>query len=283
MFKDETGEIVPAIVSEELWDAANAILKRRSDDVKSRQGICNHANLLTGKLYCTHCGAAYYRRESKDKHGNKNSRWVCSGKIKNGADSCPSFAIYEEEIKPLILDVARDTKVNTDALIEEYIQMFQSLDEGGKLPKMIEAAKQRREVALKKKSKLLEYNVTGQISDEDFLAMNAQCAAEIKELDSQIAELEQQMYSREEFQKQLDALRTAMHNMEQAAASGAITKEFVAEFIDKILVTPENDHTMRLDVKIFTGETSQRYFEKLAGRTGHISKKMIEAYEQGLQ
>ena len=283
MFKDETGEIVPAIVSEELWDTANAILKRRSDDVKSRQGICNHANLLTGKLYCTHCGAAYYRRESKDKHGNKNSRWVCSGKIKNGADSCPSFAIYEEEIKPLLLDVARDTKVNTDALIEEYIQMFQSLDEGGKLPKMIESARQRREVVLKKKSKLLEYNVTGQISDEDFLAMNAQCAAEIKELDSQIAELEQQMYSREEFQKQLDALRTAMRNMEQAAATGAITKEFVAEFIDKILVTPENDHTMRLDIKIFTGETSQRYFEKLAGRTGHTSKKMIEAYEQGLQ
>ena len=283
MFKDETGEIVPAIVSEELWDAANAILKRRSDDVKSRQGICNHANLLTGKLYCTHCGAAYYRRESKDKHGNKNSRWVCSGKIKNGADSCPSFAIYEEEIKPLLLDVALDTRVNTDALIEEYIQMFQSLDEGGKLPKMIESAKHRREVALKKKSKLLEYNVTGQISDEDFLAMNAQCAAEIKELDSQIAELEQQMYSRDEFQKQLDALRSAMRNMEQAAATGAITKEFVDEFIDKIFVSPENDHTLRLDIKIFTSEATMRYFEKLAGRTGHISKKMIEAYEQGLQ
>ena len=26
MFKDESGEIVPAIVSEELWDAANAVL-----------------------------------------------------------------------------------------------------------------------------------------------------------------------------------------------------------------------------------------------------------------
>ena len=51
MFKDESGEIVPAIVSEELWENANAILRKRSDDVKSRQGICNHANLLTGKLY----------------------------------------------------------------------------------------------------------------------------------------------------------------------------------------------------------------------------------------
>ena len=35
--KDETGEIVPAIVSEELWDRANAVLKKRSEDVKNRQ------------------------------------------------------------------------------------------------------------------------------------------------------------------------------------------------------------------------------------------------------
>lgn len=57
MFKDETGEIVPAIVSEEIWDAANAVLKKRSEDVKARQGVCNHANLLTGKLWCTECGS----------------------------------------------------------------------------------------------------------------------------------------------------------------------------------------------------------------------------------
>ena len=282
MFKDESGEIVPAIVSEELWDTANAILKRRSDDVKSRQGICNHANLLTGKLYCTHCGAAYYRRESKDKAGNRNSRWVCSGKIKNGADSCPSFPIYEEEIKPLLLDVARDTSVSTEALIEEYVARFQSLDEGNQIPKLIAAAQERKEFAQKKKSKLLGFNVTGAISDEDFLTMNKQCADEIAAAEAEIAELEQQLYSKEEFRKQIEAIRSTMRAMEQAAATGAITKEFVDEFIDKILVTPEKDGVMRLDIKIFTGEATMRYFEKLAGRTGHTFKKMVEAYEQNL-
>ena len=282
MFKDESGEIVPAIVSEELWDTANAILKRRSDDVKSRQGICNHANLLTGKLYCTHCGAAYYRRESKDKAGNRNSRWVCSGKIKNGADSCPSFPIYEEEIKPLLLDVARDTKVSAEALIEEYVARFQSLDEGNQIPKLIAAAQERKEFAQKKKSKLLGFNVTGAISDEDFLEMNKQCADEIAAAEAEIAELQQQLYSKEEFRKQIEAIKSTMRNMEQAAATGAITKEFVDEFIDKIFVTPEKDGVMRLDIKIFTGEATMRYFEKLAGRTGHTFKKMIEAYEQNL-
>ena len=283
MFKDESGQIVPAIVSEELWEQANAILRRRSDDVKSRQGICNHANLLTGKLYCTCCGTAYYRRESTDRHGNQNSRWVCSGKIKNGAASCPSFPINEEEIKPLSLDVARDTKVGTEALIEEYIQRFQSLDSGNQIPKLIAEQKTRKELAQKKKSKLLEYNVTGAISDDDFITMNKQCVDEIADAEAQIQELEQQQYSREEFQNQIDAMKATMRSMEQAAATGAITKQFVDEFIDKILVTPENDRTMRLDIKIFTGETTQRYFEKLALRTGHTFKKMIEAYEQGLQ
>jgi len=282
MFKDETGEIVPAIVSEDLWDQANAILKRRSDDVKSRQGICNHANLLTGKLYCTCCGAAYYRRESKDKQGNKNSRWVCSGKIKNGADSCPSFPIYEEEIKPLLLDVAQDTKVNTEALIEEYVHRFQALDTGNQISGQIEELKKRKALTLKKKSKLLEYNVTGAISDADFVAMNKQCADEIADAEAQIIELEQQLYSKEEFRKQIEALKATMRSMEQSSATGAITVEFVNEYIDKIFVTPENDSCLRLDIKIFTGESTQRYFEKLAGRTGHTFKKMIEAYEQGM-
>ena len=128
MFKDETGEIVPALVSEELWDKANEILRRRSEDVKNRQGICNHANLLTGKLFCSHCGAPYYRRESKSKDGTVNSKWVCSNKINNGADACPSFPIYENEIKPILFEVFSETRVDVEAMIESYSEMFESIE-----------------------------------------------------------------------------------------------------------------------------------------------------------
>ena len=43
------------------------------------------------------------------------------------------------------------------------------------------------------------------------------------------------------------------------------------------------------DIKIFTGESCEKYLQKLKRRanlegcTGHTFKKMIEAYEQGLQ
>ena len=57
---------------------------------------------------------------------------------------------------------------------------------------------------------------------------------------------------------------------------------------------------MRLEIKIFTGEATEKYLSRLkqraadpentpectavgAGRTGHTFKKMIEAYEQSMQ
>ena len=283
MFKDESGEIVPAIVSEELWESANVVLRRRSNDVKNRQGICNHANLLTGKLVCTCCGTAYYRKESTDKFGNKNSRWVCSGKIKNGTHSCDSFSIYEEELKPLLLELVLDTKTGTEALVEAYTQMFRATHSQSNLSKQIDAAQQRRDVIMKKKSKLLEYNVTGKLSDTDFIQMNQQCADEIAQIDAQLQELEQQENSQDEFRKQIDAIKSAMRAVEQAAATGAITKDFIDEYIDKIYITPENDRVMRLEVRICTGDSTKFYFEKLKGRTGHTFKKMIEAYEQSMQ
>ena len=283
MFKDETGVIVPAIIPEELWDQANAVLKKRSEDVKNRQGICNHANLLTGKLCCTHCGASYYRRDSVDRSGKKNSKWVCSGKIKNGAGSCPSFAIYEEELKPLLFQVFRETEADAEALIEEYIQMYKSLDQNGDLAKRIAALEQTIETAEKKRQKLLTFNALGELSDRDFLAMNQQCAEEIETAQKELMELTAQRDSAADFKKHMDTIRRVLREAERDAAEGVINKEFVDRYIDKIFVTPEENGTMRLQIKIFTGETTDKYLTNLKSRTGHTFKKMIESYENGLK
>lgn len=309
MFKDETGEIVPAIVSEKTWDDANAVLRRRSDDVKNRQGICNHANLLTGKLYCTCCGTAYYRKESKDKLGKVNSKWICSGKIKNGADTCNSFTIYEDEIKPLLFEAFRETECNVTALIDEFMGMYRSLDEDNQIAKQLEYQKQRVEVIQKKKSKLMEFNISGQLSDSEFLNMNKSFAEELKEAEAKILELEQQMFSQEEFRKHMDVIRSTMEAARREVEQGMVSTQWVSKYIDKIFVTPESDGSMRLDIRIFTGESTKKYLKSLRvrvgqmitpfdeqgenpcatteiatdSRMGHMFKKMIEAYENSMQ
>ena len=309
MFPDETGEIVPAIVSEELWDAANAVLQRRSEDVKNRQGICNHANLLTGKLFCTECGQPYYRRESRDKQGNVNSKWVCSGKIKSGKESCASFPIYEEEIKPLLYEVFRDTRELSAAMLEEYQRMYGELTRGDNLAKRIKSVEAKIDLNLKKKNKLLELVSLDSISPKNFKEMSESCDREAEELEKELAELKDQHASNEEFRKQMEKIRSVLRQAEQRAGSGAITKDFIDTFIDKIYVTPQEDGSMRLDIKIFTGDTTEKYLKKLKSRAGNINpvdertgenpaiptvsgddhsaghtfKKMIEAYENGLK
>ena len=283
MFKDETGEIVPALVSEELWDKANEVLRRRSDDVKNRQGVCNHANLLTGKLFCSHCGAAYYRRESKSKDGTVNSKWVCSNKINNGADACPSFPIYEDEIKPILFEVFSETKVDVQSLLEAYTEMFKSLENDDKTSKQI--AEQRRIIELgeQKKNKLLELVTTGSITNANFKSMTDNCDREIDEARKALAEFEEQLFTQEEYQKHMREVRARLEAAIRDASTGMITNEFVAQYIDKIFVTMEEDDLARLEIKIFTGKSTEKWLQKLRGRTGHTFKKMIQSYEANMK
>ena len=282
MFKDETGELVPAIVSEELWDAANEVLSRRSKDVKNRQNICNHANLLTGKLFCTHCGKAYYRRDSVDKQGNKNSKWVCSGKINNGADSCPSFAIYEEEIKPVLFDVFNETSPIAEDLVESYIEMYKTIDSSGEMLRDIEKLKDEIEHEQKKKRKILDYNLNGDLTDEEYLQMNKECKEKITELEKELADLLEQQNSKDDFKRHIDEIRNVLNSAKADAANGIISKEFVNKYIDKVFVTPDGDR-LKLEIKIFTGKMCEKYLSKIRSRTGQMSKKMIEDYENKIK
>ena len=285
MFKDESGEIVPAIVSEELWDQANAILQKRSDDVKNRKNLCNHANLLTGKLFCTCCGVSYHRRASTDRQGNKNSTWTCANKLNNGTDCCGSFTIHEREIIPIIFEVFRDTRDSSRAMMEEYERMYLSMNSDGNIEKQIDSLNSSIELADKKKNKLLELVALDSISISDFKSMTEQCNSDIKKAEQELAELHEKQESGKEFKENMERIRRVLKEAEKNCENGVITKEFVDTFIDKIYATPIDERTMKLDIKIFTGEKCEKYLEKLKKHSGfdyssgHTFKKMIEKYE----
>lgn len=168
MYKDETGEIVPAIVSEELWEKANEVLYMRSQDVITAQHKTVHQNLFTGKLICAHCGKPYYRKDTIGKGGEKMSKWVCSGKINNGADSCPSHAIYESEIKPVIEDIFRSGQQNIEELSACVLKLVSELLESDDNKNELLALSKEMETQHKMKAKLLKFNADGNMSDSEF-------------------------------------------------------------------------------------------------------------------
>ena len=89
---------------------------------------------------------------------------------------------------------------------------------------------------------LRTFNAPGELSDQEFLAMNCQCSRE------------------------RDAARYMIH------------KEFADKYIGRIFAAVEDDGSIRLQIKIFTGETTDKYLFKLRGRTCCTFKEIVEAH-----
>ena len=98
-----------------------------------------------------------------------------------------------------------------------------------------------------------------------------------------LRELEDQQMSQEEFRERMQEIEKTLRLAQADAANGLISAEFVNRYIDKIFVTPVDAHTALLEIRIFTGEVTQKHLQKLVVRSGNTSKKMIESYENSLK
>ena len=282
MYKDETGETVPAIVSEEIWNKANEVLYMRSQDVIMAQHKTVHQNLFTGKLICAHCGKPYYRKDAVGKGGEKMSKWVCSGKINNGADSCPSHAIYESEIKPVIEDIFKSGQQNIEELSACVLNLVSELLESNDNKNELISLNKQLETQHKMKTKLLKFNAEGNMSDSEFFRMTKECDEEISKLQAQIDTIKDSEKTEQEMKKELSNIKAILKAAEKHIDGEEIDKAFIDRYIKEIIVYPEKDVT-RLEIRLNAGTSVSKILENTASRTGQISKKMIKAYEESMK
>ena len=270
MYKDETGETVPAIVSEEIWDKANEVLYMRSQDVITAQHKTVHQNLLTGKLICAHCGKPYYRKDSVLKNGEKKSKWVCSGKINNGTQSCPSRAIYEDEIKPIIEDIFKSGQQNIEELSACVLRLVSELLDSNENQEEISRINQSIITQEKMKAKLLEHNSNGNITNKDFVKMTADCNKEIEKLQRQLDTLTAQSKTEKEIKSELASIKAILKAAEAHIDGEDIDRAFVDRYIKEITVYPEEDKT-RFEIHLKAGTTIEKVLDNIMSRTGSHS------------
>lgn len=282
MYKDKTGETVPAIVSEELWEKANEVLYMRSQDVITAQHKTVHQNLFTGKLICAHCGKPYYRKDAVGKGGEKMSKWVCSGKINNGAASCPSHAIYESEIKPVIEDIFKSGQQNIEELSACVLNLVSELFESNDNKNELISLNKQLETQHKMKTKLLKFNAEGNMSDSEFFRMTEECDEEISKLQAQIDTIKDSEKTEQEIKKELSNIKAILKAAEKHIDGEEIDKAFIDRYIKEIIVYPEKDVT-RLEIRLNAGTMVEKILENTRSRTGHMSKKMIKAYEESMK
>lgn len=235
MFKDD-GSRVPQIIDETTWEKANAYLRERGEAIKSRRTFFKNENIFTGKLFCANDGAPYWMKQHYIR-GKEDVRWVCSYKIKNGAASCTSFGLAESELKEVIADLINKSSENIDNILKEYFEILQSTiknipdnkSEISRLEKQIDTLKQKRE-------KILEYNLDGKISDDEFISRNKEYVKQIKQIESHILEI-QNTKSPEPVEIQLSAIKEQLEKF-KGVTPQEINRQIVNELFEKITVEP---------------------------------------------
>ena len=106
------------IVDEQTFEAAQEILKRRSEDASLRRG--NPSNfLLSGLVRCHHCGRAYVGTSAHGRNG-RYTYYACSTRYKYGPSTCNGDRLPKDGLEAAVLtqlaDLYRDGRVIQKAL-----------------------------------------------------------------------------------------------------------------------------------------------------------------------
>ncbi len=295
-YRDFNSSLIPTVEKETVIGVRTPQLRKLAKELSKDPDIENFMRTLPHKYY-----------EENNLHGliieGMNDFNACLAEMNLFLPYIDNWATCD-----IFCSSWKFTKADADGMVAEYVRMYNELTINGALPQKIEEQQKIIDMANRKKNKLLQLAADDSITNADFKSMTAACNEEIRAAEEEIAELEQAALEGEEFRRKIDEIRKVLANAQRDAANGVITKEFVDKYIDKIFITPTDENTLLLQIKIFTGETTEKYLRKFEHRVGiitgelteqqenqdaargsdpcvsagHTFKKMIEAYENNL-
>ncbi|MCR5167841.1 MAG: recombinase family protein [Oscillospiraceae bacterium] len=289
MYKDETGETVPAIVDEELWEKCNSIYRERSDIVKSREHSLKDRSVFTGKIWCGRDNVPYWRTSYSNSvsKGEPIYQWICSRKKRFDAASCDSFSVLEKDLYKMLSDHFKMTAENIDEYINDLLKIYSSTNNDADFRHQLSELNSQLGKEKQKKEKLLDLYTDDMITREEFRKRNDDSAALIARIEQDIAAMEKSISEKRDYSSEIKKIGDHFRDMYRPDHD--MTKEQVDELaktmIDRIDAIPLSSNSMRLEVKLKTGldrgYTYIRAGERYSRRSGRISKKMINSYKSG--
>lgn len=291
MYKDETGETVPAIVDEDLWERCNAIFRERSSAIKSRERSFKDKSIFTGKIWCRACDKPYWRTcfSNRKSKGEYVYQWICSEKKKSGAKSCLSIAIMEDELYAMLGEYFQNIAENVEEYVNDFIAIYKESDKDVSHQRKIHGIKNQIDKEKQKRDKLFDLYVDGAIPKKEFTERNDSLNVTINQLEEDLFEAEKIAENDSIYLENIEAVKRYFETMydPETVMDKIAVDAMVKAIIDRIDVIPKNETTMALEVKLKTGTkeglTYIRSGERYARRSGAISKKMVEAYENSIK
>lgn len=271
-YKDTEGTTVPAIVSEEIWNAANKILSERKEKLfGSQKTSFKYENLFTGKIICANDGATYWLRSRGKKSNRYDLSWECSVRKTKGASSCDSFNIKESELLELTREIINEKIGNVYSVVEDYISLLKEVLNNTDYEKEIVKLKKALEQIKRKRNKILDHNLNGRLSDDDFYERDVEFKKEEDILKQRLSEFENQTV-KGEFHGIVNQIRKEVLAFSEVKAD-EIDKQTIDLLFDKIYAKKVDDTKMELIFKMNIGYDITKFYEK---RSAHQKKQALK-------
>lgn len=262
---------IPAIVSEELWNRANALYKRRREEMKSHSsGISFHNRYpYSAKIYCEEHGTTFHRQVIQTKKGQQEV-WQCKVYRSHGRAACSAPQIRSSDLDVILSDIFKELVRDKEKIIDSLVTVLTNI------PKEVDYGKLRCQVENemddleRKKNRLLDLSIAGALTVEEFKERNDAFNAQILECQGKLTAIRQEEESR--FSEELDipAIRRALD--EALRFTGEIDTALVATILDRVVVKKESTKDdIHLDIFLKLGSTYEAVYTPLKHTVGITS------------
>jgi site-specific DNA recombinase len=186
----------PVIISEEIFDQCNKILKNKTN----RNSYKEYTYLLKEILKCGVCGRNYVGRYKIETKGEKV--YKCSSTLKRG-ESCSNFGINIELIETIMFHLILNSKKAIKSITNEEELQIEIRKDIRYIKSKLNSKADDLEKFIKRKKKLFEYILDNDDSDNDLKEMIEKNEKNITESQSQIKDLNNKLLEKQSTLKEL--------------------------------------------------------------------------------
>ena len=244
LYKCKDGSI-PAIISEELWDQTNKILKSRTKGYKSNDywsGGLKYA--FSSKIYCKEHNTNFQRS-----HGSRNKNrptWSCSMYLQHRLAACESPIIAEIDLYNIISSIMNNIIPQKKSIIDNMLKLYENIDRNDDYYKELELLNTNIKIIEEKKSMALDLVFNGDISKDSLKMQFEKYDQEIKSFN----------VKKTMIFKQIERLNNSHDNLDRITKlieeeiNGGSLNEFIRKFVDEIIISKiDGDrYSIKLDI-----------------------------------
>lgn len=235
--------------------------------------------MFTGKIWCRAHGVPYWRTSYSNSvsQGKPVYQWICSEKRRTGAGSCLSFAIMEDELYKMISEHFKYVAGDIRHYAEEFLRVCKETSVEKNTRIQIDTMKLALKKEKARREKLLDLYTDSVISREEFKDRNDKSNLLISQFEEDIAKAEKQAEEKADYASEMRKIEKYFRTMYRPDGdmSRQQADELARTIIDRIDVIPVNRNSMKLEIKLKTGLSSDFSYVRKGERCGRRSGQIM--------